>query len=82
MMGAFGKLALGTGNKVGEVALASDISLALVTTACGLTIAIPLIVLTASINIRLRKLEDLVASGVGRVLDVLRETMTSQAYVP
>lgn len=72
MMGAFGKLAVPGANPSPDV-LAKDISVALVTTASGLAIAIPLVLLTASINIRIRKMEDLVVSGVGRVLDALRE---------
>ena len=71
MMGAFGKLA-GTANVSPEI-LAQDISVALVTTASGLAIAIPLVLLVASINIRIRKMEDLVAAGLGRVLDTLRD---------
>jgi biopolymer transport protein ExbB/TolQ len=77
MMGAFGKLA-GATNVSPEV-LAQDISIALITTADGLAIAIPLILVVASINIRIRKMEDLVASGVGRVLDTLRDATTAAA---
>jgi biopolymer transport protein ExbB/TolQ len=62
MMGAFGKLAIA--ENVRPDALAKDISLALITTAIGLTIAIPLILCTNSINIRISKLEDLVESGL------------------
>jgi biopolymer transport protein ExbB len=71
MMGAFGKLA-GAANVSPDV-LAQDISVALITTAGGLAIAIPLVLLVASINIRIRKMEDLVAAGTGRVLDTLRD---------
>jgi biopolymer transport protein ExbB/TolQ len=71
MMGAFGKLA-GAAN-VSPDALANDISVALITTADGLAIAIPLVLVVASINIRIRKMEDLVASGLSRVLDTLRD---------
>lgn len=49
--------------------LADDISFALITTACGLAIAIPLVLCTASINVRIRKLEDLVGSGLTRFLE-------------
>jgi biopolymer transport protein ExbB/TolQ len=75
MMGAFGNLAGGgpEGGKVVDAeALAENISLALITTAVGLTIAIPLIVATASISVRMRKMEDLVASGVNRFMDSLK----------
>ena len=67
MMGAFSKLA--TGDKVNPTMLADDISLALITTACGLAIAIPLVLCTASVNARIRKLEDLVGTGMTRFLD-------------
>lgn len=75
MMGAFGKLA-GAANVSPEL-LAKDISVALVTTASGLAIAIPLVLLVASINIRIRKMEDLVGSGLGQVLDTVREVGTA-----
>lgn len=74
MMGAFSKLA--TSENVEPSALASDISLALITTASGLAIAIPLVLLTNSINIRIRKMEDLVGSGVTRILDTMREALS------
>jgi biopolymer transport protein ExbB/TolQ len=76
-MGAFGKLA--NAKNVSPDVLASDISFALITTACGLAIAIPLILLTASINIRIRRMEDLVAAGLNQVLDTLRDSMTSSS---
>jgi biopolymer transport protein ExbB/TolQ len=80
MMGAFGKLA--NQANVSPDVLASDISFALITTACGLAIAIPLILLTASINIRIRKMEDLVAAGLNQVLDTLRDATASAASAP
>ena len=70
MMGAFSKLA--TGDKVNPTQLADDISFALVTTACGLAIAIPLVLSTASINVRIRKLEDLVGTGLSRFMDAFK----------
>jgi biopolymer transport protein ExbB/TolQ len=70
MMGAFAKLA--SEEKVNPTLLANDISFALVTTACGLAIAIPLVLSTASINVRIRKLEDLVGIGLTRFLDTFR----------
>ncbi|MCP4192094.1 MAG: MotA/TolQ/ExbB proton channel family protein [Planctomycetaceae bacterium] len=75
MMGAFGKLA-GAANVSPDV-LAQDISVALITTASGLAIAIPLVLVTASINIRIRKMEDLVGSGLAQVLDTLRDSMAA-----
>jgi biopolymer transport protein ExbB/TolQ len=59
--------------------LAQDISVALITTASGLAIAIPLVLVTASINIRIRKMEDLVGSGLSQVLDTLRDSMAKAA---
>ena len=75
MMGAFAKLA--AGDNVDPTLLANDISFALVTTACGLSIAIPLVLATASINVRIRKLEDLVASGMSRFLETFRSAMAA-----
>jgi biopolymer transport protein ExbB len=49
MMGAFSQLA--TGDDVDPTQLAENIMLALITTACGLSIAIPLVLSTASINV-------------------------------
>jgi biopolymer transport protein ExbB len=80
MMGAFGKLA--NQANVSPDVLASDISFALITTACGLAIAIPLILLTASINIRIRRMEDLVAAGLNQVLDTLRDAMAAAVSAP
>ncbi len=70
MMGAFSKLAVQ--KNVEPNLLANDISLALITTALGLAIAIPLVLATASINVRIRKLEDLVGTGLNRFLEMLR----------
>jgi biopolymer transport protein ExbB len=70
MMGAFGQLS--AGQKVDPTKLAENISLALVTTAVGLTIAIPLIFCAAALNLRIRKLEDLVGYGLARLLEILK----------
>lgn len=70
MMGAFAKLA--TAENVKPDALAEDISVALITTACGLSIAIPLVISMASINVRIRKMEDLAISGLTRMLEAVR----------
>ena len=53
--------------------LPATIELALGALIFGLAIAIPLVLVVASINIRIRKMEDLVASGLSRVLDTLRD---------
>jgi len=70
MMGAFAKLA--AQESVKPSVLAEDISFALITTACGLAIAIPLLLAVASVNVRIRKMEDLVAAGLTRFLDSFR----------
>ena len=67
MMGAFKTLA--TAESVDPTMLAADINVALRTTACGLAIAVPLIILTASVNIRISKMEDLVGAGLNRFLE-------------
>ncbi len=73
MMGAFQQLA--AGQKVDPSQLANNISLALVTTAIGLTIAIPLILCAASVNLRIRKLEDLVGYGLTRFLESFKSAI-------
>lgn len=70
MMAAFGKLA--SGNQVKPEDLAGDISLALITTALGLMIAIPLIMVVASINMRLKQMEDLVGQGLTSFFDLFK----------
>lgn len=77
MMGAFGKLA-GKQN-VNPDQLAGDIMVALITTACGLAIAIPLVLCTASINIRIRRLEDLVSAGMAQFLESFRSGLVKTA---
>jgi biopolymer transport protein ExbB/TolQ len=72
MMAAFGRI--GTGEKIEPSQIADDISVALIATAMGLTTAIPFTFLLASINIRLRKLQDLVGLGLTRLLDSMPHT--------
>jgi biopolymer transport protein ExbB/TolQ len=72
MMAAFAKLAVPDANV--EVAkLAQDIQFALITTACGLAIAIPLVLCTAYINVAIKKMEDLVQYGLNQFLEVYKE---------
>ena len=71
MMGAFAKLA--SSKSVEADKLAQDIQFALITTACGLAIAIPLVLATAFINVRIKKMEDLVAYGLNTFLEIFRE---------
>ena len=73
MMGAFANLS--SGDKVDTIAMAEDIQFALITTACGLAIAVPLVLCTASINVRLRKMEDLVGIGLGRLMEAMKNVL-------
>lgn len=70
MMGAFANLS--SGDKVDTVQMAADIQFALITTALGLAIAVPLVLSTASINIRIRKMEDLVGVGMSRLFEAMK----------
>lgn len=70
MMGAFANLS--SGEKVDTIQMAADIQFALITTACGLAIAVPLVLATASINIRVRKMEDLVGWGLTRLFESMK----------
>ena len=73
MMGAFGKLA--TADQVDPAILAGNIMVALITTASGLAIAIPLTIVLAFINIRIRKMEDMVGAGLTRFLPALKHSL-------
>jgi len=75
MMGAFANLAQ-PGTTPDPVEMASDIQFALITTACGLAIAVPLVLATASINIRVRKMEDLVGWGLTRLFESMKSVLT------
>jgi biopolymer transport protein ExbB/TolQ len=77
MMSAFGKL--GGGDKVDPTGLASDISLALITTAIGLAIAIPLSLSIAGLAIQIRKVEDLANSGLARIVDAYTLSLRAAA---
>lgn len=70
MMGAFAKL--GGSEKVDPTAMATDIQFALITTAVGLAIAVPLMVGLASVNISIRKMEDLTGLGLSRLFEALK----------
>ena len=70
MMGAFKTLA--TAESVEPSALAGDIQVALITTASGLAIAIPLMLLVANINIKIAKMEDLVGAGLTRFFEAFK----------
>jgi biopolymer transport protein ExbB/TolQ len=70
MMAAFARI--GTGEKVKPDQIADEISIALIATAMGLTTAIPFTFLLASINIRMRKLQDLVGLGLTRLMETFK----------
>ena len=74
MMAAFGNLS--KGGSVDQGKMAEDIMFALITTALGLAIAMPLIIGMASVNVRLRKMEDSVASGMSRLLETFRAVLS------
>jgi biopolymer transport protein ExbB len=67
MMAAFGRI--GTGEKVQPSQIAAEISIALICTAMGLITAIPFTYLLASLNIRMRILQDSLASGMTQFLE-------------
>jgi biopolymer transport protein ExbB len=72
MMAAFAKLADPSATvEISKLAL--DIQFALITTAMGLAIAIPLVLCTAYINVSIRKMEDLVSYGVNQFLEIFKE---------
>lgn len=75
MMGAFANLSVGT--KVDPTQMAEDIYFALITTAIGLTIAVPLLIASASINVRIRKTESLVAAGLSHLLETMKAVTAS-----
>jgi biopolymer transport protein ExbB/TolQ len=72
MMAAFAKLGV-PGANVEVSKLATDIQFALITTALGLAIAIPLVLCTAYVNVAIRKMEDLVSFGINQFLEIFKE---------
>ncbi len=70
MMAAFGRI--GTGEKVQPSQIAHEISIALICTAMGLLTAIPFTYVLATLNIRVRALQDSVTTGITRVLEQLK----------
>jgi len=67
MMAAFGRI--GTGEKVQPPQIAHEISIALICTAMGLATAIPFSFMLASLNIRVRMLQESLGSGLARFMD-------------
>jgi biopolymer transport protein ExbB/TolQ len=74
MMAAFEKLAV-PGQAPDPAQLAADIQFALITTACGLAIAIPLVLCTTFINVQIEKMKDLVSYGLNQFLEIFREAL-------
>lgn len=71
MMGAFQKLS--ESSQVEASKLAEDIMFALITTALGLAIAIPLILAVNSINVQIKKMEEMVAEGLNFFFEMFKE---------
>jgi biopolymer transport protein ExbB/TolQ len=71
MMAAFGRI--GLGEKVQPSQIAKEISIALICTAMGLATAIPFNFLLAAINVRIRRLQESLGSGLVRVLEHFKD---------
>jgi hypothetical protein len=71
MIEAFAKIASSNRTGVDPARLADDISFALITTAVGLMIAIPLVMCMSSMQVRIGRLTDAVQHQLGRFLDEL-----------
>lgn len=69
MMAAFAKLKEGGDAGVSPGELAGDISFALVTTAVGLAITLPCTIVVGDINIRLKRMDELVVGSLNRFLE-------------
>ncbi|QDU81981.1 Biopolymer transport protein ExbB [Polystyrenella longa] len=77
MISAFGKIAAMQETGTDPAQLANDISFALLTTAYGLAIAIPLVVLGNKINVQIGKLQDSVQDDLGRFLNDFERAIRS-----
>lgn len=75
MMGAFGQLAAAESVKASE--LAGNINVALITTAVGLMIAIPLMMVVSAVNLRIKRLEDLTGAGLVRFFETYKATVSA-----
>lgn len=69
MIGAFAKIASSQSAGTDPSGLAADISFALFTTAAGLAVAIPLVLLGAAVRVRMGRLEDTVQEHLSEFLD-------------
>ncbi|MEZ6044770.1 MAG: MotA/TolQ/ExbB proton channel family protein [Planctomycetaceae bacterium] len=77
MISAFAKIAAMQETGTNPAELANDISFALLTTAYGLAIAIPLVVLGNKINVQIGKLQDSVQDDLGRFLNDFEKAIRS-----
>lgn len=75
MIAAFGKIAGASKTGADPSVLAGDISFALFTTAMGLMIAVPLVVLGAWVQVRIGKLQDQVQQYLGVFLEDLENAV-------
>jgi biopolymer transport protein ExbB len=82
MIQAFGKIAAAGATGTDPKSLADDISFALITTALGLMIAIPLVMAGNVIHVRMGKLQDAVQQDLGEFLDDLSEATAPQTGRP
>ena len=71
MINAFSKIAGASNSGVEPKELAADISFALWTTAAGMAISIPLIVLNSAAQNRINGLQESVDEGLGPILEDL-----------
>ena len=78
MISAFAKIASSGKSGTDPTALAEDISLALSTTAIGLTIAIPLVLAGNMLQNKIAKLQDAVEERLGRFVDALIEVESAR----
>ncbi len=81
MINAFAKIASSSGG-TDPTKLANDISFALLTTALGLVIAIPLVLAGNLIHIRIGKLQDSVQHDLGVFLEDVEETQRTEGAAP
>jgi biopolymer transport protein ExbB/TolQ len=78
MIAAFGKIAERQASGVNPKELANDISFALITTAVGLMIAIPLVMCMASMQVRIGRLTDSVQHQIGKFLDMFDQSVAKR----
>ena len=77
MISAFAKIAASQSTGTDPTKLANDISFALLTTAIGLVIAIPLVLAGNLIHVRIGKLQDAVQHDLGVFLEDLEDTQAA-----